>query len=145
MRTAPRDPSPPLFLQEYHSRGVIFNFVQEHHSKRFSTYDHSGGRLPVCVDSKVVRTTHEACSGRTARMTAGLLQEYNSKALTFIVMQEHHSKWLRDGAFGRGWRAIHFYPLLAFPGDACTSLGATGQKAPGPGRPGLQEPQRAAR
>ena len=33
----PEGPLPPLFLQEYHSRVVIFYILQEYHSKRLGT------------------------------------------------------------------------------------------------------------
>ena len=52
MRTAPGDPSLPLFLQEYHSRGVILCLVQEYHSTMVRAQRRSGRRFPVCTVSR---------------------------------------------------------------------------------------------
>ena len=94
MGNAPGDPSPPLFLQEYHSRVVNFNYWQGCDLKWFSAQTACRSGTDISSFCFLMFPTEDAALwGEESQTVARFLQEYHLTALIYVV-QEYHSSAL---------------------------------------------------
>ena len=92
-----RGPSPPLFLQEYHSREVIVCILQEYHSKWLSG----------CLFWGAIFSQHTGSTGVASLM--GLAPS----AWIFVVCKEYHSNGVSSKPFRCACKSIILGRLIA--------------------------------